>query len=151
MGNRGVITTEENFEKNGVGVYLHWNGGRDSVEAFLAYCDLKGHRQPELDGYGWARLCQVIGNTFGGTLSVGMDNVKSLDCDNWDNGTYLIKDWKIVGRKYHERGEQNSHDFREFMHHINDHQPESERIPKEEIDKYCETRLAEQSEVEEHE
>jgi len=28
MGNRAVITIEENFGKNsGLGVYLHWNGG----------------------------------------------------------------------------------------------------------------------------
>lgn len=26
MGNRAVITTEENFENNGIGIYLHWNG-----------------------------------------------------------------------------------------------------------------------------
>ena len=38
MGNRAVITTEKNFENNGVGVYLHWNGGYDSVSAFLKYC-----------------------------------------------------------------------------------------------------------------
>lgn len=30
MGNRAVITTEEKQ----IGVYLHWNGGRDSVQAF---------------------------------------------------------------------------------------------------------------------
>ena len=30
MGNRAVIT---DIEKK-VGIYLHWNGGRDSVEAF---------------------------------------------------------------------------------------------------------------------
>lgn len=27
MGNRAVITTRHNFDNNGVGVYLHWNGG----------------------------------------------------------------------------------------------------------------------------
>lgn len=30
MGNRAVITTKENWAHGGVGVYLHWNGGRDS-------------------------------------------------------------------------------------------------------------------------
>lgn len=57
-GNRAVITTEDKR----IGVYIHWNGGRDSVEAFLKYCELKGYRKPEEDCYGWARLCQVIGN-----------------------------------------------------------------------------------------
>ncbi len=41
MGNRAVITTEDKQ----MGVYLHWNGGRDSVEAFLDYCDLQGFRR----------------------------------------------------------------------------------------------------------
>ena len=55
MGNRAVIATREKK----IGVYLHWNGGRDSVEGFLTYCKLKGYRCPEKDNYGWARLCQV--------------------------------------------------------------------------------------------
>ena len=42
MGNRAVITKDRDLY--GIGVYLHWNGGRDSVEAFLAYCDLKRYR-----------------------------------------------------------------------------------------------------------
>ncbi len=62
MGNRAVITTPDKK----MGIYLHWNGGRDSVEAFLHYCELHGFRSPDRDPYGWARLCQVIGNFFGG-------------------------------------------------------------------------------------
>ena len=30
MGNRAVITTRKDLKD--IGVYLHWNGGRDSVE-----------------------------------------------------------------------------------------------------------------------
>lgn len=69
MGNRAVITTSQSKDVQtsiDIGVYLHWNGGRDSVEAFLSYCKLRGFRPPERDCYGWARLCQVIGNFFGG-------------------------------------------------------------------------------------
>ena len=80
MGNRAVITTKENFDNNGIGVYLHWNGGRDSVNAFLTYCKMKGFRAPEKDNYGWARLVQVIANFFGGSLSIGIDDVCYLDC-----------------------------------------------------------------------
>ena len=69
MGNRAVITTR----KRDLGVYLHWNGGRDSVEAFLEYCRLRGFRAPETDDYGWARLCRVVCNYMGGEgLSVGV-------------------------------------------------------------------------------
>lgn len=70
MGNRAVITASKDKDiqnSNDIGVYLHWNGGRDSVEAFLTYCKLRKFRAPDKDNYGWARLCQVISNFFGGT------------------------------------------------------------------------------------
>ena len=128
MGNRAVITTKANMDNNGVGVYLHWNGGRDSVRAFLKYCELKGYRAPSDDNYGWARLCQVIGNFFGGTLSLGIDTVNHLDCNNWDNGVYLIEGWEIVGRMYFEGEEQDEYDLVGMLKTINDSMPESERI-----------------------
>ena len=124
MGNRAVITTEDKQ----MGVYLHWNGGRDSVEAFLDYCDLQGFRSPDCDGYGWARLCQVIGNFFGGGLSVGIGLYDQLDTDNWDNGVYIIKGWRIVGREFNRGGEQRSYDHIEMLHSIDDNQPEYMRL-----------------------
>lgn len=130
MGNRAVITTKENFDNNGVGVYLHWNGGRDSVEAFLTYCKLKKYRAPSMDCYGWARLCQVIGNFFGGELSLGIDTVERLDCRNGDNGVYIIEGWDIVGRKFHEGKEQDDYEMREMLEYIDSRQPELERIPE---------------------
>ena len=131
MGNRCVITTKENFEKNGVGVYMHWNGGRDSVEPILAYCKMKGYRPPETDCYGWARLCQVIGNALGGTLSVGIDTVDRLDCDNFDNGVYIIKNWEIVDRKYFDGEEQHEYDFDEMLKGVNESMPKDEQIDPE--------------------
>lgn len=128
MGNRAVITTKANMDNNGVGVYLHWNGGRDSVRAFLKYCELKGYRAPSDDNYGWARLCQVIGNFFGGSTSLGIDTVNHLDCNNWDNGVYLIEGWEIVGRMYFEGEEQDEYDLVGMLKTINDSMPESERI-----------------------
>ena len=128
MGNRAVITTKENFNNNGVGVYVHWNGGRNSIEAFLTYCKLKGYRDPANDCYGWARLCQVIGNYFGGDCSVGIDICRNLDCDNGDNGVYIIKNWEIVDRKYFNGVEQSSYDLYEFLKDIDNSMPEKERI-----------------------
>ena len=128
MGNRAVITTKENMDNNGIGIYLHWNGGRDSVRAFLKYCELKGYRAPSEDNYGWARLCQVIGNFFGGSTSLGIDTVNNLDCNNWDNGVYLIEGWEIVGRMYFEGEEQDEYDLVGMLKTINDSMPESERI-----------------------
>lgn len=130
MGNRAVITTEIgwNCPACHLGVYLHWNGGRDSVQAFLTYCKLKGYRTPESDCYGWARLCQVIGNYFGGKCSVGIDVVSALDTDNWDNGVYIIKDWEIIGRQYMRNPEQNNYPLLDMLQEINEAQPEKERI-----------------------
>lgn len=135
MGNRAVITTTRALEGNGdvqsspeVGIYLHWNGGRDSVSAFLKYCELKGYRDPDTDGYGMARLCQVISNFFGGSTSVGIGPCYRLDCDNWDNGVYIIKDWKIVGRKYFDGSEQGSYDMVDMLRDINGAQPKEEQL-----------------------
>lgn len=129
MGNRAVITTRKNFENNGVGVYVHWNGGRDSVEAFLKYCELRNFRSPSQDCYGWARLVQVLGNFFGiNGLFVGIDLVQNLDCDNFDNGVYIIEDWNIVGREYFEGDEQNEYDLYEMLKDIDDAQPEEQRL-----------------------
>ena len=129
MGNRAVITTKENFENNGIGIYVHWNGGLDSVRAFLKYCELKEYRKPTSDCYGWARLCQVISNYFGGGLSIGIDRVDRLDCDNGDNGVYIIDGWKIVDRVYAPAREQDEYDLHEMLKDIDENQQEGERIP----------------------
>ena len=128
MGNRAVITTKENFNNNGVGVYLHWNGGRDSVQAFLKYCELKGYRDPVYDDYGWARLCQVIGNYFGGDTSIGINTCNNLDCDNYDNGVYIIRNWQIVDRKYFNGEEQDNYDLFDMVCNIDECQPTREQL-----------------------
>jgi hypothetical protein len=128
MGNRAIIQTKQSYENSGLGVYLHWNGGYDSVSAFLKYCELKGYRTPDTDSYGWARLCQVIGNYFGGGLSLGI-SIFSKDAGKWmDNGTYIIEDWNIVDRKYYDRAEQNNYDLVEMLLDIDKAQPPQERL-----------------------
>lgn len=135
MGNRAVITTKDKR----IGIYLHWNGGRDSVEAFLKYCELRGFRCPENDSYGWARMCQVIGNFFdqdgsGDGLSIGIDTLDRLDCDNWDNGVYIIEKWQIVGREFFKGREQMHYDLKKMLHVINDCQPYKDRLNPKVID-----------------
>lgn len=137
MGNRAVITTKDNYENNGIGIYLHWNGGRDSVTAFLTYARMRGFRAPEKDNYGWARLCQVIANFFGGDLSIGIDTCRRLDCDNWDNGTYFIEDWKIVGRADFNRDEeQNEYNLPDAIVEIDACQPVCDQMGEEAIRKW---------------
>lgn len=124
MGNRAVIITKENFENNGIGIYVHWNGGRDSIEGFLKYCEIRGFRAPDVDCYGWARLAQVIANFMGDDgLSVGIDTVNHLDCDNGDNGTYIIKGWEIVDREYFRYSEQNEYSLQDMLEAIDEAQP----------------------------
>lgn len=129
MGNRAVITTEA----KDLGVYLHWNGGRNSIEGFLLYCKLKGYRAPENDCYGWARLCQVIGNFFGGEYSVGIDRYDRLDTDNGDNGTYIIKNWQIVGKEFEPLDELNIEQVKDMLAGINGSMPKSEQLNMEDL------------------
>lgn len=101
MGNRAVITSHP-FSTANAGIYVHWNGGAASINGFLQACKELGFRSPETDSYGLARLTQAITTFFGSDgLSVGVDICKALDCQNGDNGTYLIGDnWSIVGREF---------------------------------------------------
>lgn len=132
MGNRAVITASKALsvkDSSDLGVYVHWNGGRDSVEGFLEYCKLQGFRCPESDSYGYARLVQVIADFFGaGGLSIGIDKCCNLDCENWDNGVYIIKDWKIVDRKYHEGHEQQEYDLIDMLLEIDENQPKNMQL-----------------------
>ena len=130
IGNRAVITTRENFDNNGIGVYLHWQGGETSVKAFLKYCELRGFRTPDEDNYGWARLTQVIANFMGGDgLSVGVDTLNHLDCDNWDNGTYIIEGWKIVGHEY-SSPTKDTYKMEDLLKAIDEAQPKEQQLGK---------------------
>ncbi|MBE6724933.1 MAG: hypothetical protein E7576_07025 [Ruminococcaceae bacterium] len=131
MGNRAVIMTPAGYgQESGIGIYLHWNGGYDSISAFLKYCELRGFRPPDEDCYGWARLCQIIGNYFGGDLSIGIDAFPRLPVDNGDNGTFIIEKWKIVGRKFNDLPEQHIYDLCEMVCAIDKAQPRKDRLGK---------------------
>ena len=119
MGNRAVlafVNDEGKKDKNSVGIYLHWNGGRDSVEGFLQTAKDYELRS---GSYGVARLTQIIANGLGGTLSLGVDLLKNLDCDNYDNGVYWIdQNFNIVDREYISRPdfkEQQQYSLTEFV------------------------------------
>jgi len=137
MGNRAVMTLmpiNQKDYKDQVGVYVHWNGGRDSIEAFLKYCEIHGYRSPSTDSYGMARLTQVIANYFGGDgLSIGVDTCKNLDCDNYDNGVYFIEGWEIAGRDYFEGKEQHEYDLAGMLKNIDDAQPKEMQLGEEKI------------------
>ena len=96
MGNRAVITNKDRR----IGIYVHWNGGPESICAFLTYAKSYGIRCPEEDPqYFFARLTQIIGNFFGGQLSVGIGCFENLDTDNGDNGTYIVDNYFNVNER----------------------------------------------------
>lgn len=127
MGNRAVITTRERK----FGLYLHWNGGRDTVGPLLKYCELQGYRPPSSDDYGWARMCQVMGNFFGGSLSLGIgEYTADRRMDPGDNGIYVIDGWRIVDRIHECAGceEQLTYDFDEMLRAFDEAMPERLRL-----------------------
>lgn len=121
-----------------VGIYLHWNGGIDSVTAFLKYAEIKGHRAfggDKADGYGIARLAQIIGNFFGGNLSIGITLIDENNTGyNYDNGIYVIDGWDIVERRTDRDFKDEfteGYDITEFLIDIDNCQPEGERLGEE--------------------
>ena len=65
MGNRAIIRFDDDTAPE---LYLHWNGGPESVLAFVEYTAEKMGNSH--NHYFPARLTQVIGNFYGGTLSL---------------------------------------------------------------------------------
>ena len=141
MGDRAVITTKDKE----VAVYLHWNGDVTSVTAFLTWCKLRDLRAPDSDSYGWARLCQVIANYIEGCnyaafqalgdsamsfsgLSIGIDRYENMEgAADYDNGTYIIEGWDIVGREGpHEADECEA--LYPMLCRINRYQPKIMRL-----------------------
>ena len=94
MGNRAFVIFTAKGEHSPA-VYLHWNGGPESIYTMLDALVEFGQR-PYDESYTCARFIQLVGNYFGGTLSLGVQNAGSpetwpaaFDCG--DNGLYVIE------------------------------------------------------------
>ena len=130
MGNRGVVAfvrEDQEFDpEKTVGVYMHWNGGRDSIDAFLLATKeaMKGRVDP---AFAPARFVQCVTTWMPGNSSVGLATCNELDCDNGDNGTYLVDpaSLEIHGRRHYDHEEQAGYDIREIADQI------AARLPKE--------------------
>lgn len=124
MGNRAIIKGENMTSA----VYLHWNGGRDSVEAFLEYCKIRGFDKFNSD-YGFARFLQVVSNFMGGDgLSVGI--VSSYTTSAGDNGIYWVDGFDIVKREDFSGFEQREYNLMEMLQVIDEKQPAEQQIGK---------------------
>ena len=126
IGNRAVISFQatdlETLALDGVGIYVHWNGGLESIEAFCKSATQLGIHNP-------ARFIQMISNWFGGNSSIFVDVISGLDYNNGDNGTYIVSkdsgEWKVVKRffvdiEYKVNGhDENVRDMAEDVTRVN--------------------------------
>jgi hypothetical protein len=111
MGNRAVITFST--ANNAPAIYLHWNGGRASVEGFLSAARQLGLRHaPTAQAQTEAldQLAEMLAR-FYFRCNVGMTvyrlHYAGSDRDNGDNGTYLIgRDLTIIDRFFKPRAEE---------------------------------------------
>lgn len=134
MGNRALVKLNKS---DNVAVYLHWNGGIGSVRAFLKYCELRGFRVDN-GGYGVARFAQIVGNFFGGGLSVGIQpcmahTEEEYNEESWglDNGIYVCENWEIVERYPKDTfslGESSEYELEEMLIAIDKAQPVKEQL-----------------------
>lgn len=132
MGNRAVISIKDKDNPSlSPAIYLHWNGGRDSVEGFLEVAKRKYESMHSPD-YGIARLTTIICNWFGSQekdsgLSVGVGCISKMDQNNHDNGVYWINSkFEIVGREFLRGEEQEKHSLAEIVPEIESAQPKKE-------------------------
>lgn len=118
MGNRAVITFAQTT--SAPCIYLHWNGGRASVEGFLRaarHLALNAPMLAEPRGHNFAAQAQVLdavasllAEHFFGTevgRTVYRETYGSTDTDNGDNGVYVIDvNLDIVRREFMRHDEE---------------------------------------------
>jgi hypothetical protein len=100
MGNRAIVKFNDS-----IGIYLHWNGGPESIGAFLEEAQRRKLRTFESDPtYAVAGFVQIVREFFSYasrpdhleySLSCGVGNPSSMD--DSDNGVYEIRHgWKCA-------------------------------------------------------
>ena len=107
MSNSAIIRFKDNYFCE---VYLHWNGGIESIVGFLKYCELKGYRDGD-----FARFIQVVGNFFGGGNTIYLEKFNS----NID----------IVNKKV-DKNILTKQSFKELFRIINSTQRKEEQLPE---------------------
>ena len=105
---------------------LQWHGGRDSVETFLKFCELKHYAS-------FTRLVQVVTNFIGTDIGRGVEVRPYERCEHDaddDNGVYLVDSllWRINQRLNFHGREQQGHDRLELLGAIDRAQGPSGRL-----------------------
>lgn len=114
-----------------IGVYLHWNGGSDSITAFLKYCELQGYKSfDNLHSEGIVHFCQVVTNYLGGSVCL-ITGVKETEeyADGLDNGIYVVDGWQIV-KRIGRQSRSEGYDLIDTLCEIDDAQPPQMRLTK---------------------
>ena len=96
MGNRAVISFST--RPSAPSIYLHWNGGRASVEGFLGGCLDAGYRCTNDEQADMDQIERAIRPFFarnGECLSIYTQQLSRADKDNWDNGWYIIDETNL--------------------------------------------------------
>lgn len=121
MGNRAVLTFSTS--KTAPAIYLHWNGGRASVEGFLDAARALGLRHATNPTATMDRLAGMLARHFFGTdvgMTVYREEFGRTDADNYDNGTYILApDLTIKSRMHTRHGEEiNQEKTREIFERL---------------------------------
>lgn len=117
MGNRAVLAFD-GTPPNGECLYLHWNGGRSSVDAFLEAARRLGIRSAD---FRWGaidrnaairQLGELIARFFFGVelnqQTVYVERYDTADKDNGDNGLYILNEhFEIVERRFRRLPEEH--------------------------------------------
>lgn len=127
MGNRALIVQKG----ASVGIYLQWNGGRDSVEAFLKYAELSKVPPLNKDLAGIPSFLTIITNFFGNDgLNVYLEEVNPHNLEKshpGDNGIYVVDGFTIIER-YFDGVYQNEYKLEDLLEVIDAAQPEKYRL-----------------------
>lgn len=103
MGNRAVVSFST--AANAPSLYLHWNGGLASIEGFLSAAIKLGYQDAGSQSRDIDQLEEVIRPFFAENsrcLSIYRQKVCQADCDNYDNGWYIVdpRTLQIRDRRY---------------------------------------------------
>jgi len=111
MGNRAVLSFDT--ADNAPAIYLHWNGGRASVQGFIDAARALGLRHAQTaaaQAEALDKLAELLARHYF-RCNVGMTvyrlHYAGTDRDNGDNGTYLLgRDLTIIERLYKSRPDE---------------------------------------------
>jgi hypothetical protein len=105
MGNRAVITFSE--DSTSPCIYLHWNGGRASIEAFIKSAKHLGLQvcNKQNETFVMDQFAEMLATHFFDTkigLTVYREQYGRADKDNGDNGVYVLDENLNICKRIHK-------------------------------------------------